>query len=625
MNLNLSNTEVAHATQSFGSDQPAKFRTDIQGLRAIAVLAVILYHLNRNWLPAGFLGVDVFFVVSGFIVTSIIFERGRRGFLGSFYIGRVRRIVPVYLVVLLFCCLAASVLLVPADFIFFQESVESALLFLSNTYFSDFGSYFAPAAYELPLLHTWSLAVEMQFYLILPLLLLGMPKRWLPVTLLFIVVACTVYAEWQLGDADKHRHVYFALMTRVPEFLIGAWLATSALGRNWERGTAGAVGACGGLLLFACFLLVKADHYPGAVAILPCAATALIIAGYKGRVGSWLSKPILVWIGAISYSLYLWHWPVLAFIRYCTAHYDLGSMAILIFATLTLSLSCASYYWIETPLRKPGALRRLGGLVVLALLGIFLIAPSLNEKIQRPLPVELTRYAPADDICHGKLVGECKRGDLEQPVAALVLGDSHAAQLNYFFDAVGKQQKFAVQVITASNCVPIPGFDVERIPDYSRADCLAQSQALVPLLARTDTVIIAGMWQWQAQSDAFLQSLAEFTKTLSAQGKRVIVLAQVPMFEVNVQRMQRFALLGMEIAPARSATWASGNSKIAERLSGIDNVFFVDFSQTPFFQHAPYEDGVLIYQDNHHLNERGARRYGELAAPALAKLIFPLR
>jgi hypothetical protein len=97
------------------------------------------------------------------------------------------------------------------------------------------------------------------------------------------------------------------------------------------------------------------------------------------------------------------------------------------------------------------------------------------------------------------------------------------------------------------------------------------------------------------------------------------------MFEVNVQRMQRFALLGMEIAPARSATWASGNSKIAERLSGIDNVFFVDFSQTPFFQHAPYEDGVLIYQDNHHLNERGARRYGELAAPALAKLIFPLR
>ncbi len=165
---------------------------------------------------------------------------------------------------------------------------------------------------------------------------------------------------------------------------------------------------------------------------------------------------------------------------------------------------------------------------------------------------------------------------------------------------------------------------MERIPDYSRADCLAQSQALVPILARTETVIIAGMWQWQSQSDAFLQALAEFAKTLSAQGKRVIVMAQVPMFEVNVQRMQRFSALGMEIAPERNVAWESANRKVAERLAGIDNVFFMDLSQTPFFQHAPYEGGMLVYQDNHHLNERGARRYGEMAAPILAKLIFPL-
>jgi hypothetical protein len=294
------------------------------------------------------------------------------------------------------------------------------------------------------------------------------------------------------------------------------------------------------------------------------------------------------------------------------------------FALLTLSLTCASYYWVETPLRKRGSSRQLGWLFIVVLLVLFMIAPSLSEKIQRPLPVELTRYAPADQICHGKLVGECRRGDTEQPVSAVVLGDSHAAQLNYFFDAAGKQQKFAVQVITASNCVPLPGFDVARIPDYSRADCLAQSQALLPMLERTETVIIAGMWQWQAQSDAFLQALAEFVKTLSAQDKRVIVLAQVPMFEVNVQRMQRFSALGLEIIPERSTGWESGNRKVADRLAGIDNVFFMDLSQTPFFQHAPYEGGILFYQDGHHLNERGARRYGEMAAPVLRKLIFPL-
>ncbi|MHC8345306.1 acyltransferase family protein [Pseudomonas sp. RT6P73] len=323
MNLNLSNTEVAQAKQSLENDRPAKFRNDIQGLRAIAALAVILYHLNRNWLPAGFLGVDVFCVVSGFIVTTIAFERGRIRFFRSFYLGRIRRIVPVYLVLLLFSCLAASVLLVPADFKYFQESLESALLFLSNSYFSNFGSY-----------------------------------------------------------------------------------------------------------LVACFLLVEADHFPGTIAILPCVATVLLIVGYKSSVDSWLSNPVLVWI--------------------------------------------------------------------------------------------------------------------------------------------------------------------------------------------------ARVWQWQSQRDAFLKVLAEFAKTLFAQGKRVIVLAQLPMFEENVQRMQRFALLGMEIAPEQSANWVSGNSKVAERRSGTDNVFFVGLSQIPFFQHAPYGHGVLIYQDNHHLNERGARRYGELAAPVLAKLIFPL-
>jgi lysophospholipase L1-like esterase len=465
----------------------------------------------------------------------------------------------------------------------------------------------------------------MQFYLLLPMLLLILPKRWSSVTLLLLIVVGSAYAEWQLSETDAKRHVYFALMARVPEFLIGAWLAVGVVGGNWGRGVAETAGACGGLLLFVCFFLIDAENFPGIVAILPCAATALIIAGCKSRVSSCLSNPALVWIGAISYSLYLWHWPVLAFIRYCTGRYDLDSVSmLLLFASLTLSLACVSYYWVETPLRKPGSFRRLGVLFVVVLLVAFAITPSLNKKIQRPLPQELTRYAPADEICHGKLVGECRRGDPEQPVSALVLGDSHAAQLNYFFEAAGRQQKFAVQVISASNCVPIPGFDVERIPDYSRADCLAQIQALVPMLARTDRVIIAGMWQWQAQSDAFLQALAEFVKTLSAEGKRVIVLAQVPMFEVNVQRMQRFSALGMEIAPERNTAWESGNSKVAKRLTGIDNVFFVDLSHTPFFQHAPYEGGILLYQDNHHLNERGARRYGEMAAPVLAKLLFPL-
>jgi len=147
------------------------YRNDIQGLRAIAVLAVIFFHVNKNYLPGGFVGVDMFFVISGFLIGSIIFRQklARQFSFVEFYKARYRRIVPAYLAMVSIVSILAAILFVPKDFAFFWQSLKSTLYFSSNQYFSEFGDYFGPSSHELPLLHTWSLAIEMQFYLLLPI------------------------------------------------------------------------------------------------------------------------------------------------------------------------------------------------------------------------------------------------------------------------------------------------------------------------------------------------------------------------------------------------------------------------------------------------------------------------
>ncbi|MCG8295041.1 acyltransferase family protein [Pseudomonas entomophila] len=601
------------------------YRYDVQGLRAIAVLAVILFHVDKQWLPAGFLGVDMFFVISGFIITPIIMRHEGKRFWLDFYWGRVRRIVPAFLAMAMLVGVTAAVFFIGQDFKVFSESLKYALLFSSNHYFSEFGSYFAPAAHELPLLHTWSLAIEMQFYLLMPCLIVFIPRRWWLPALAAIALGFTLQAEYRLSLPGEQARVYFSLLSRVPEFMVGACLAISSLGEAWTVRKANVIAGLALLSLFCCFFLLEAGHFPGGLALLPCVATAMLIAARKSRVSAWISAPVLVWLGAISYSLYLWHWPVLAFIRYWSGNYHLSMLQLLLFFVLTLWLACLSYYFIEVPLRRPGAWQRICAVAVVAVVAMFGFAPVLNSQIDKPLPVALTRYAPAEQICHGQMVGLCTRGDPARAVQALVIGDSHAAQLNYFFDAAGKQQGFSVKVVSASNCVPIPGFDVERIPSYSQHDCETQIQAVLPLLNQVDTIFVAGMWQWQSQSQAFVDALSRFLSAMSGQGKRVVVLAQIPMFEVNVQRMKRFAALGLELAPEQERSWRSSNRTIAGVVGQVAGAEFLDFSDSGFFKDAPYEHGVLMYLDNHHLNEVGAFRYGEMAGPTLAKLIGPIK
>ncbi|MBT2294395.1 acyltransferase family protein [Pseudomonas fluorescens] len=603
-----------------------QLRNDIQGLRAIAVISVIIYHFNKNWLPGGFIGVDIFFVISGFLITGIILRRQELGTFSilEFYVKRALRIFPAYAALLVIVTFFMAALLIPNDWHGYSESALAALRFNSNNFFASQNDYFAPAAYELPLLHTWSLAVEMQFYLILPFVLVFASRRFVAPILICVAIVALLYSEYNLQSGHR-QSVYFSLSARIPEFILGGLVAFCWRSRSFNRSTSNTMSLFGaGLIVVSMWLITEEDKFPGILAIPACVGVVLLLTSEKSQISEFMSSAPLVFIGALSYSLYLWHWPILAAIRYITGEYNIEGGAAVVFVLLTTCLAYISYRFIETPLRLQSSWKNtafrlsvLGAIVALAVA----LTEIINVRLVPPMPVNLTRYAAIDEICHKKSVGNCVRGDAMAGRILLMLGDSHGAQLNKFADVVGENLGVGIRIITSSGCVTIPGFDVERIVEWARKDCENQIAEAGKYIGTADAVIIAGMWQMHAKSDKFMTSFDTFLSVTAEKKQKVLVLAQIPMLETNPQRAYRLNHLGIVIRGAKNPESDIANSKIKKIVSQHSNAVFFDFSKESFFADAPTYNGSLIYQDTHHLNETGSIRYGEFATPFLQEFL----
>ncbi|NRF63612.1 acyltransferase family protein [Vibrio coralliilyticus] len=609
------------------SSKNTTYRADIQGLRALAVSSVILFHTSNEWLPGGFIGVDIFLVISGFLITSIILKQKeeKQFSFKCFYINRVRRIVPAYLFLLVIVTFFMVILLTPSDYKFFHDSLKSSLYFASNQYFSDFGNYFAPNANELPLLHTWSLAIEMQFYLFLPFLIVFMPSKYLKVTVGGLIVMLSLYGSYEIFVNDDKQKIYFSLIARMPEFLIGSWCALVGCRKGWDAKISNLMSTIGLVLIIVSLIFInESSPFPGVLALPACIGTALIIAARNSSINSLLSRPLLVVIGGLSYSLYLWHWPILAGFRYYFGEYELDELSIFLFLILTLLFAYISYRFIELGFSSKFQGRR----AVYGVLGITLFvlcmaftSKLINLNIVDPLEVKLTRYAPLDEICHGKIVGDCVRGSDDADSQVLVIGDSHAAQLNLFFDEVGEQNKLAMKIITASSCVTIPEFDVERLPKWARQACLDQVDIVEHLLPNYNNIIIAGMWSYHVKSQKFIEALNLFLADTREKGTNVIILSQTPMLKSNPVRLQRFIALSLPTQVHLDESSMNANDIILKISEQYENVTFVDFSETSFFKTVPFYDNGLIYLDNSHLNEVGSKQYGQFVGNRLMSFI----
>src|SRR5580704_11212964 len=461
------------------------YRPDIDGLRAVAVLLVLAYHIGIHRFRGGFVGVDVFFVISGFLIGSIILSEldASRFSIVSFYERRVRRIFPALAVLLLCTSLLATKFLLPSELVDYGKSLLAATFSFSNVLFLHQEGYFNLPAATKPLLHTWSLAVEEQFYVFLPLFLIAV-RKYFPSRqrLLIVVVALLSFAVSAVGAFRFHDATFYLAHTRAWELLLGTILVLDifpAISTPLLRNLASLSGVI--LILTAGLLFTPATPFPGVAALLPCVGAALVIAAGKSGasfVGRALSLRPVVFIGMISYSLYLWHWPLIVFqgsdgllIRGCSPKV---TKLVLLFASF--ALATLSWRFVEQPFRDRRRLSRpvmfrLVSVAAAALLtaGISILATS---GFPSRYPAEAVKVASFLLNTDAKTDAEYRVGtcfltskdaykDFNPSVCLqqvadkhndLLLGDSHAAQLWYGLSATFKD--VSVMQATASGCKP---------------------------------------------------------------------------------------------------------------------------------------------------------------------------
>lgn len=437
------------------------YRPDIDALRAVAVSLVLLYHADVPLVPGGFVGVDIFFVISGFLIASII----RRGLsmgtfsLRAFYENRIRRILPALLVV-------SAVILVAAFFIYptdkslsaLAKSTRWALVAASNFYFFANTGYFDLPALSHGMLHTWSLGVEEQFYLIFPFIMLACNKVCRSRT--GMVLALLLSASLLFSAVFiffNQSFTFYMLPTRAWEPLLGACLAVSGWTPQGQKGKTLCMGS-GLLLILVCACTYHGIFnwpFPGLAAIGPCAGAALFIAGGTGmdednRLRATLCRPGIVFVGLISYSLYLWHWPLIVFYKmfFITTSLTLfEGMGLILVST---GLAYLSWRFVERPVRKkPVFFRRT--VLYPAAVGSVLILIIASNQVRRPfLPENAVAYAASRDDWVGYKQPVQPWGDSGTTPSVLLLGDSHAGMLIQYFNAVGKRDGFGGNFIYAS-------------------------------------------------------------------------------------------------------------------------------------------------------------------------------
>lgn len=518
-------------------------RADVQGLRAIAVLAVVLHHAWPSALPGGFAGVDVFFVLSGFLITGILvreMDQGRFSLTG-FYKRRVRRLFPALFVVLAFTLIAGVVLLSPSALKELALTQFFTNLFLSNLAFVRISGYFDPDASLRPLLHTWSLGVEEQFYLLFPPLLLLLhrfARRWIWFALL--ILAFVSLNEAQAYLAVKPVKAFYHPFSRAMELLIGALCV--GMVRHVRLG-GGAQHALSGLGLAAIAAslwgLGPATPFPGLWALLPCLGTAAMLVASQGAANRLISNRPMTWVGDMSYSLYLWHWPLLVY-GHMVWGVTPGATAAAV--VLAFALAWASRKYVEEPWLSPAppptwwpaAAATAASIAVCVVIYVMDGLPQRFGPAERALFAAVEDHNPDRDRCHKRSNGElpyadtCVYGAPGAAASVVVWADSVGAELSPVLGRALAPSGGAVRTITASGCPAGRAGDGEGNCGAHRAQVLAGLRR-DPAAA---TVILMTDWSgYDAQPAARMpDTLFEAAEELKAAGKRVILILPLPSF-----------------------------------------------------------------------------------------------
>ncbi|MCD9027577.1 acyltransferase [Luteimonas sp. BDR2-5] len=638
------------------------YRPEIDGLRAIAVLSVLLFHLDPGWLPGGFTGVDIFLVISGFLITTQIVESSRRGHFSfrDFYLRRIRRIAPAYLTVVLVSLAAACVLMLPEDLAHTARAAMWSTLSAPNVFFwlhLDTG-YFAEDTSQQVLLHLWSLGVEEQFYLLWPALLLLVLSRGRRAGIAAVgmaVIASLIAAQWLAGTDPAF--AYYMLPTRAGELGIGALLAlASPPATPCTRSSVGyeLLAALGvGLIASGFILLDGSSRFPGFNALYPCLGSALVILADSRRkcivLAPLRSRPAIA-IGIVSYSLYLWHWPVLAFARYVGV--ATGTWLALVLVPVIVMLSLASYWLIERPARRVRWASRTQWMLLFILPVCLLVAftawlqsrdgrlpgTSGNMTTHRVERLLLSQTAPAYEYPDNCQLSEFDPRVLTRPACVhgsasgtedLLWGDSHAAHYIGIVASLAREAGRSTRNASLSTCPPVWS-ERNRYGSGAYQSGCTEFRALIE--SRIDdyaTIFLGAQWSVHLRSPTFASDFERTLAHLVEKGHPAVLLAEVPSFpgfDRNCEiRNLRTALVDCRASASSSVdlhletrAWLD---TLATRHRGV-SVLDVHDVLCPQGHCEPYVDNQPVYFDQTHLSMHGSwlvgRKYVELRSPAPA-------
>jgi peptidoglycan/LPS O-acetylase OafA/YrhL len=616
-----------------------QYRPDIDGLRAIAVIAVIVHHLSAALLPGGFVGVDIFFVISGYLITTHIYKESRNGTFSikQFYQRRINRIAPALVLMILVVLAVGVLILSPADLVRLNKSAISAIFGFSNIFFwREYGNYFDQNVAEAPLLHTWSLGVEEQFYVVWPLIIFLLIKFTRPQYLVGVMFALTIgglaVSEIALGNFAFAS--YYLLPTRFFELMIGGVLSLFLVDRQQQlsRFEAGVLATVGFLLIGgSLFFLNKSSNFPGINALWPCLGAALLIlAGNTPHpFTKVLTNRLIVGIGLISYSLYLWHWPIIAYLNYLNI--EIKPLVAIAVILVSILFGWLSWKFVETPMRRTGVTLafsqvfwRRFALPVLILLAIgaatfytkgfpIRFDPQLAaiERTMDTLPEVLRSGCDVPTALYETLPKDtCRLGQDKPKLDGILIGDSFANHFTGMVDVMAKAEGISIMDYTMHGCPPILGYDTELDgPAYAKKCRKRNELAYAKITERNfSRVILAGHWPTSAQAGT--QLMSSIDTVLKTGAELTIVLSNE-----SIDRAHS--------CPVRRVMYGSTNSCDGKRIgepayfaqirSRYPKVHIIDPNQVICTgdRCSPLIGAVPLYRDAYHLNDVGSRLIGE--------------
>lgn len=644
------------------------YRPEVDGLRTVAVMLVILHHLGWAVLSGGYVGVDVFFVISGYLITGLLLADLRQGHfsIARFYQRRIVRLAPAYFLVLGATSIAALIWMLPAELLNYATSALYSTVFLANFYlWHEVGGYFGAQSDVVPLLHLWSLAVEEQFYLIWPLLLFGawrlLGRRTLVLFVLIVVIAGAVVSEW--GVQNYLAAAYYLLPTRFFELMIGALLAVMPSCDRDDRPSriARELFSLTGLALIAysATQFTTERLFPGYSALIPCLGTAFILYGARARrgtIGTALSLAPMVYIGRISYPAYLWHWPIIAYLNLHRVAID-ATMAVQVIGA-TLLLSALTYHVVEQPFRRAYQGQRLRRVFSIgyALPALLVVGLSLSLKQfdgwPARFPPELALKSQALQSYSNRIRGRCNEGNVTHPLAEdrcilgvadrpvdfILVGDSHANHFTGMLDQMARDAGVRGWDITQSQTIFLPG--VRRF--YSQDGTIVEHRNFALRNARLERLIAERRFKAVVLGGSFIAfySSEELTRDGSKPGidafeagfkaalEKIIESGAIPYIITGTPALQaplshdctlnnaRFGLDAVCFFSAAehralSNSWRRFLVRLSVRYPQIvliepDNIICNK-------RHCLTEiDGLPLYRDRGHLNHLGSELIGKL-------------